>query len=115
MRGQYDPQAIIDADEDFSRAMQLLESEHFNRFEPGVFDAINNAIREPADLWMTAADFRSFVDAQNAAGEAYKDVERWTRMSILNTASSGQFSTDRTMRDYNDDIWKLDPIKLNNK
>ncbi len=112
IRGQYNPQAIIDADEDFSRVMQLLESEHFNRFEPGVLDAILQSIREPADVWMTAADFRSFVDAQAAAGEAYKDTDRWTKMSILNTASSGHFSTDRTVRDYNDDIWKLDPIKL---
>jgi starch phosphorylase len=112
VRGQYDPQAIIDSDEDFSRVMHLLESEHFNRFEPGVLDAIHQSIREPADSWMTAADFRSFVDAQAAASEAYKDTERWTTMSILNTASSGQFSTDRTMREYNDDIWKLDPIKL---
>ena len=115
MRGQYDPEAIIDSDEDFSRVMHLLESEHFNRFEPGVLDAIHQSIREPADSWMTAADFRSFVDAQAAASEAYKDTDRWTTMSILNTASSGQFSTDRTMRDYNDDIWKLDPIKLNAK
>jgi starch phosphorylase len=64
---------------------------------------------------MTAADFRSFIDAQTIAGQAYKDTKRWTKMSILNTASSGQFSTDRTMRDYNDDIWKLDPIKLSSK
>ena len=56
--------AIIDADEDFTRVMQLLESGHFNRFEPGVFDGVIQSIREPADLWMTAADFRSVVDAQ---------------------------------------------------
>jgi len=115
MRGQYDPQAIIEADEDFVRVMQLLESGHFNRFEPGVLDAVIQSIREPADLWMTAADFRSYVDAHEAAGCAYQDRQRWTRMSILNTACSGTFSTDRTMRDYNADIWKLEPIKLNSK
>jgi starch phosphorylase len=115
LRGHYDPQAIIEADEHFSRVMRLLESGHFNRFEPNVFDPVIQAIREPADLWMTAADFRSFVDAQAAAGEAYKDRDAWTRMSILNTASSGRFSTDRTMRDYNDDIWKLEPIQLSPK
>jgi starch phosphorylase len=111
-RGKYDPQAIIDADEDFSRVMQLLDSGHFNRFEPNVLDPVIQSIREPADLWMTAADFRSFIDAQARANEAYKDVEHWTRMSIMNTASSGRFSTDRTMRDYNEDIWKLEPIHL---
>ena len=115
LRGKYDPQAIIDEDEDFSRVIALLESRHFNRFEPNVLDPIIQSIREPADLWMTAADFRSFVDAQGRVDDAYKDVEHWTRMSILNTASSGRFSTDRTMHDYNDDIWKLDPIRLNLK
>ena len=112
LRGQYDPQAIIDADEDFSRIMHLLDSGHFNRFEPGVLDPVIQSIREPADQWMTAADFRSFVDAQRAVDEAYRDVEGWTQMSILNTAASGRFSTDRTMRDYNRDIWHLDPVTL---
>jgi starch phosphorylase len=111
-RGKYDPQAIIEADEDFARVMQLLESGHFNRFEPNIFDPVIQSIREPADLWMTAADFRSFVDAQAAAESAYRDRRHWARMSILNTASSGRFSTDRTIRDYNDDIWKLDPVQL---
>jgi starch phosphorylase len=110
LRGQYDPQTIIDNDEDFRRVMELLQSGHFNHFEPGIFDAIIQSIREPADMWMTAADFRSFIDAQDAAGKAYKDDAHWTRLSILNTANSGRFSTDRTMRDYNEDIWNLDPI-----
>ncbi len=112
LRGRYNPQAIIEADEDFRRVMHLLECGHFNRFEPGIMDAVIQAIREPADPWMTAADFRSFIDAQAAANAAFKDTAHWTRMSILNTASSGRFSTDRTMQDYNDDIWKLEPIKL---
>ena len=110
LRSSYDPQAIIDGDDDFRRVMDLLESGHFNRFEPGIFDSIIQSIKEPADMWMTAADFRSFVDAQMDAGKAYQDRDGWTRMSILNVASSGRFSTDRTMRDYNEDIWKLDPI-----
>jgi starch phosphorylase len=111
LRGQYNPQAIIDNDPDFRRVMDLLQSGHFNHFEPGIFDAIIQSIREPADQWMTAADFRSFVDAQDNAGRAYQDEAHWTRMSILNTAHSGRFSTDRTMRDYNRDIWRLDPIR----
>ena len=114
-RRDYQPRAIIEADEDFARVMKLLGSGHFNRFEPGVLDGILQSILEPADPWMTAADFRSFVDAQERAGEAYQDVERWTAMSIMNSASSGRFSTDRTMRDYNNDIWQLQPIKLNSR
>ncbi len=115
LRGQYDPQGIIDADEDFSRVMHLLDSGHFNRFEPGCLDAVIQSIREPADQWMTAADFRSFVDAQARADATYQDVETWTRMSILNAAMSGRFSTDRTMQDYNEDIWNLEAIELNGR
>ena len=110
-----DPNAIIDADEDLTRVMQLLESGHFNRFEPGIFDPLIQSIREPADPWMTAADFRSFVDAQQQAARAYLDQDNWTRMSILNTAASGRFSTDRTMQEYNADIWQAEPIKLSSQ
>jgi starch phosphorylase len=112
LRGRYDPRGIVDADEDFARVMQLLESGHFSHSEPDILNPIIRSILEPSDPWMTAADFRSYIDAQAAAGDAYKDRDHWTRMSILNTASSGRFSTDRTMRDYNEDIWKLDPIQL---
>jgi starch phosphorylase len=112
LRGQYDPVSFIENDEDFKRVMTLIESGHFNRFEANIFDDIVRSIREPSDAWMTAADFRGFVDAQAAVNEAFKDVPAWTRMSILNSAASGFFSTDRTMRDYNRDIWQLDPISL---
>ena len=115
LRGSYDPLSIIENDNDFQRVMDLLQSGHFNHFEPGIFDSIIQSIKEPADMWMTAADFRSFVDAQDAAGKAYLDKDRWARMSILNSACSGRFSTDRTMRDYNNDIWHLDPIVLDAK
>ena len=57
--------------------------------------------------WMVLADFRSYVDAQERVAQVWQDEARWTRMSILNTASSGFFSTDRTMREYNAEIWKL--------
>ena len=56
---------------------------------------------------MTLADFRGYVDAQASVSQAWHDKDGWTRMSILNTASSGFFSTDRTMQEYNTDIWKL--------
>ncbi|MEM9404272.1 MAG: glycogen/starch/alpha-glucan phosphorylase [Pseudomonadota bacterium] len=114
LRPGYDPRAIVDADEDFTRVLRLLDSGHFNRFEPGVLDGVLQAMLEPADPWMTAADFRPFVDAQRRAGDAWLDGQRWTRMSILNTAASGRFSTDRTMTDYNDDIWHLEPLEFNN-
>ncbi|MBT8071878.1 MAG: glycogen/starch/alpha-glucan phosphorylase, partial [Gammaproteobacteria bacterium] len=110
VRETYDPQSIIDNDRDFRRVMRLLDNGHFNHFEPGIFDSVIAAVRDPQDPWMTAADFRAFVDAQDAVGRAYQDSSSWTRMSILNSAQSGRFSTDRTMRDYNRDIWHLEKL-----
>ena len=77
----------------------------------GIFDDIVDALLSPQDPWMVLADFRSYVDAQERVAQAWRDPARWARMSILNTASSGFFSTDRTMREYNDDIWKLKPFR----
>jgi len=110
IRENYDPQSIIEADPDFVRVMRLLENGHFNQFEPGILDTVIASVRNPYDPWMTAADFRSYVDTQEAAGQAYQDQQRWIRMSILNSTRSGRFSTDRTMRDYNRDIWHLEKI-----
>ncbi|MBV2122279.1 MAG: glycogen/starch/alpha-glucan phosphorylase [Candidatus Thiodiazotropha sp. (ex Ctena orbiculata)] len=106
-RSHYAPNEIIEHDEDFNRVMKLLESGYFNQFEPGIFDEIVESIRSPYDHWMTAADFRSYIDAQEQAAKAYHDQAQWTRMSIINSARCGRFSTDRTITEYNQDIWKL--------
>ncbi len=103
----YNPQSYIDNDPDLQAVMSLLESGHFNLFEPDIFHDIIASIRSPHDPWLTLADFRSFVDAQKQAAALYRDRETWISKSILNTACSGYFSTDRTMKEYNEDIWKL--------
>ena len=107
MRPDYDPNSIIEADKDLTEVMSLLESGHFNQFEPGIFDSVIASIRNQQDPWMTAADFRTYIDAQERAALAWQDAERWTTMSILNTAKSGKFSSDRTIAEYNNDIWRL--------
>ncbi len=109
-RGNYDPNGIIAGNEDLRRVMHLLEINHFNQFDPGIFDPIILSIRNPHDPWLTAADFKGYVEAQRQAAEAYKDQESWVKKSILNTAASGKFSTDRTIGEYNRDIWKLQPV-----
>ena len=106
-RLNYDPSAIIAADEDFGRVMGLIECGHFNQFEPGIFEPVVASIRSPYDAWLTAADFRSFIDAQAAVAEAYQQPAHWWEMSILNTAGSGRFSSDRTIEDYNREIWQV--------
>ncbi|MCR6652380.1 MAG: glycogen/starch/alpha-glucan phosphorylase [Cellvibrionaceae bacterium] len=106
-RAAHRPNQIIEHDEDLKRVMQLLECGHFSLFEPGIFDPVVAAIRREDDPWMVAADFRSYVEAQRKAAETYQDRTAWTRMSILNAAASGRFSSDRTIREYARDIWNI--------
>ncbi|WP_019867242.1 glycogen/starch/alpha-glucan phosphorylase [Methylovulum miyakonense] len=112
LRHHYDPVTMISQDEDLKRVMNLLECGHFNQFESGIFDAVIAALKSPNDPWMTIADFRSFVDAQKQVEHAYRDKDRWTKMSILNCAGSGKFSTDRTINEYNREIWHLTPVPI---
>ncbi|PKM11305.1 MAG: glycogen phosphorylase [Gammaproteobacteria bacterium HGW-Gammaproteobacteria-3] len=112
MRGHYHPTSIIEQDEDLQRVMALIECGHFNLLEPGIFDDVIASMKSPHDPWMTIADFRSYIEAQKNVEQVYKDREKWTRMSIINCAASGKFSTDRTIGDYNREIWKLTPVTV---
>jgi starch phosphorylase len=109
-RRHYNPDAFIQADQRLADVMALLENGHFNRFEPGLFDPIIHAIHSPNDPWLVAADFSTYTDAQSSAAQLFRDRDSWARASILNTANSGFFSSDRTIREYNRDIWKMEPV-----
>jgi starch phosphorylase len=100
-----DNDKLIEDDEDLRRVMALLQSSHFNLLEPGIFDGIIAGIRNAHDPWKTAADFRSYVDAQQRADAAWLDTAAWIRKAIANTAASGFFSSDRTIREYAQEIW----------
>ena len=110
LRHNYHPEHYIEDDCDLAAVMKLLECGHFNAEAPGIFNGIIESLKSPHDPWMTLADFRSYIEAQQRVELAWQDKEAWTRMSILNTASSGMFSTDRTIQEYNDDIWRLQPM-----
>jgi starch phosphorylase len=107
-RRDYHPSTIIAKDADLARVMELLETDHFSPDEHGLFRPLTESIRDAGDPWLTAADFRAFVEAEKQAAQAYADEERWTTMSMMNTARSGYFSSDRTIRDYGREIWGLE-------
>ncbi|MDZ4848441.1 MAG: glycogen/starch/alpha-glucan phosphorylase [Pirellulaceae bacterium] len=109
-RKQYDPNAIIARDPEISRIMSLLESGHFNENEPTIFNMLIAGLKSSNDQWLTLADLRSYIDAQRRVNDAYIDHEKWDRMSILNTAASGWFSSDRTIQQYADEIWDVKPL-----
>ncbi|MEW6120284.1 MAG: glycogen/starch/alpha-glucan phosphorylase [Pseudomonadota bacterium] len=107
LRPRYQPLSYMEHDPALREVIDLVASGHFNSCEPGIFDMILGALMSPHDPWMVLADFSSYVETQERVAQAWQDPAAWTRMSILNTASSGFFSTDRTMQEYNADIWKL--------
>jgi starch phosphorylase len=106
-RKDYRPNEIIAADEEICRVMELLEGGHFNESEPGLFDILTTGLRNPQDQWVTMADLRSYIDVQREASAAYQDQQRWSKMSILNVANSGWFSSDRTISQYAEEIWNV--------
>lgn len=112
LRHDYRPWQYVERDQDLRDVVDLLRSGHFNPSEPGIFDGILDSMLSAYDPWMTIADFRSYVDAQQSVSVAWQNVEKWTQMSIMNTACSGFFSTDRTMLEYNREIWKLEPAEI---
>jgi starch phosphorylase len=111
-RRNYRPRDIVDSDGNLRRVLELIASGHFNQFEPGIFDCLTDSVISEHDPWMTAADFASYVAAQERADLAWSDPHGWRQMSIRNCAASGRFSSDRTIREYNEQIWRLRPVDV---
>jgi glycogen phosphorylase len=107
LRKDYQPQIFINADPRLRQVMELIESGLFNTDEPGLYNSLMQSVRNPFDQWMTAADFSTYVDAQQHVATLYKQTDRWTQKSILNTAASAFFSSDRTISAYASEIWQL--------
>ena len=109
-RKTYQPNEIISNDPEITRVMQMLEGGMFNESQPGVFSMLTAGLRNSYDPWLTIADLRSFIDAQKRVNDVYQDQDRWNTMSILNTAASGWFSSDRTISQYANEIWNVKPL-----
>ena len=114
-RTDYRPDEIVASDDNLRAVIESIRDNAYSADEPGIFDDILNAMLSPDDQWMTVADFDSFVRAQEAVSAAYCDSENWTAMSIRNCAASGRFSSDRTIKQYNDDIWHLSPVQVSHQ
>jgi glycogen phosphorylase len=107
----YSPRAYYQRDPELTAAVDALAS---GRLSEGDRDAVEPVISSLLnyDEYMVLADYRAYIDCHERAATTWTDQQRWTRMSILNTARSGFFSSDRTVRDYNTDIWHLHPVPV---
>ena len=91
--------------------LDLISSGTFSGGDGDLFRALTDHLLHH-DTYLLLADYRAYVDAQGEVDRAFRDTTRWTRMSILNTARSGKFSSDRSMREYCDGIWKVKPVRI---
>ncbi len=111
-RGWYDPHWHYNNEPETRAALDLIFSDHFSRYEPGIFGELRNALLTHGDYYMHLADLKSYVDADRRLLESYAAPENWTRKAILNVAGSGKFSSDRAIAEYATDIWKVKPCPV---
>jgi starch phosphorylase len=110
-REGYSPRAIFDSNPMLREVLVSLSNGEFSHGDRGLFEPLVNSLLT-SDEYMLLADYQSYIDCQDRVSLAYKDREAWTRMSILNVARIGKFSSDRSIRDYCADIWKSWPVKI---
>jgi starch phosphorylase len=111
-RGLYNPYWQYDNEPETRAALDLIFSDYFSRNEPGVFAPLRDVLLIHGDFYLHLADLRSYLDAHQRMVELYAHPNDWSRKAILNIASSGKFSSDRTIKDYAAEIWKAEPCPV---
>jgi len=107
----YNPYSYYEKNEELRHVLDRLAMGYFSPSRKDLFKPLVDALLYRDD-YMLLADYQAYVDCQARVAEAYKDLEGWTTMSILNVARSGKFSSDRTIKEYCDDIWHVKPVKV---
>jgi starch phosphorylase len=111
-RGWYNPHWHYENEPETRAALDLIFSDYFSRNEPGVFAPLRDVLLTGGDYYMHLADLTSYCRAQENLGRLYADPAGWARKAILNVASSGKFSSDRTIAEYAAEIWKVEPCPV---
>ena len=113
----YDPMQIFNSDQDIRQVLMQLINGMYSQNDSELFRPLYNSLlnkldTQYADTYFILKDFRSYAEAQERVGAAYKDEKGWAKMALLNTAHAGKFSSDRTIEEYVNDIWHLDKVKV---
>jgi starch phosphorylase len=111
-RGWYNPWWHYENDPEIRKALDMIFSDQFSKYEPGIFEPFRRTLLTGGDFYMHLADIKSFCDAHNKLGEIYAKQDEWSRMAILNIAASGKFSSDRTIAEYASEIWNVKPCPV---
>ena len=111
-RGYYSPYWHYEHEPETRAALDLLFSDHFSRYEPGVFAPLRDVLLTHGDHYLHLADLTSYLEADQRLVELYADPDAWARQAILNVAGSGKFSSDRTIAEYAADIWQVKPCPV---
>jgi len=111
-RGWYNPHWHYDNHPEVRAALDLIFSDHFSRHEPGVFTPLRDTLLTHGDHYMHLADLASYLEADARLTALYAEPGAWARKAILNVASSGKFSSDRTIAEYAADIWHVKPCPV---
>jgi glycogen phosphorylase len=111
-RGWYNPRWHYEHDPEIRSALDLIAWGHFNPGEPGIFDPILDVLLNKGDFYLHLADLRSYSEAHARLAEFYRNPQGWARAAILNVASSGKFSSDRTIAQYASEIWNVLPCPV---
>jgi len=111
-RGWYNPRWHYEQEPETRAALDLIFSDHFSRNEPGVFAPLRDTLLTHGDFYMHLADLKSYLEADAGLCKLWDDPHAWARKVILNIASSGQFSSDRTISQYASEIWKVAPCPV---
>jgi starch phosphorylase len=109
-RRGYSPWEYYRGNKELKSVVDAIASGTFSPGEPRLFQPIVDSLLNGGDPYLVLADFASYLACQETVSKAYLDVERWTRMAVLNVARAGKFSSDRTIREYAEEIWKAGPI-----
>jgi glycogen phosphorylase len=105
----YNPRSIYEANPALREAIDLIDCGFFSNGDRELFRPLVESLLNRDD-YMLLADYQAYVDCQQRVSEAYREQKNWTRMSILNSARVGRFSSDRSIREYCRDIWNVSPI-----
>ena len=111
-RSGYNPQTYYHANAELKRALDQIREGFFAPDEQGIFEPIINALLHEGDYFMVLADYEAYVKAQEEVEKVYRDEKAWNEKAILNVANIGKFSSDRTIKDYAEEIWDVGQITL---